>query len=45
MENYICTACNYVYDPSENDNVSFNELPEDYTCPVCCLGKDVFEQA
>lgn len=43
MEKYICTVCHYVYDPAENDNVSFADLPEDYICPLCGVGKDMFE--
>ncbi len=44
MEKYICTVCNYVYDPEENDGVKFEDLPEDYTCPICNVGKDLFEK-
>lgn len=43
MEKYVCTVCGYVYDPAENDNVSFADLPEGYTCPLCNVGKDMFE--
>lgn len=43
MEKYVCTVCHYVYDPAENDNVPFAELPDDYTCPLCGVGKDMFE--
>ncbi len=43
MDKYVCTACMYVYDPAENDNVPFSELPEDYVCPICSVGKDMFE--
>ena len=35
--------CGYIYDPAENDNVAFEDLPEDYTCPVCGVGKDMFQ--
>ena len=31
---YVCKVCGYVY---EGD-----ELPEDYTCPLCKKGKDFF---
>ena len=44
MEKFQCTACGYIYDPAENDNVSFEDLPEDYTCPLCHVGKDMFEK-
>ena len=43
MENYICTVCHWVYEPAENNNVPFAELPEDYVCPLCGVGKDLFE--
>lgn len=44
MEKYVCTVCHYVYDPAENDNVAFEDLPDDYTCPLCGVGKDMFER-
>ena len=43
MDKYVCTACMYVYDPAEHDNIAFNDLPEDYVCPVCAVGKEMFE--
>ncbi len=50
MKKYVCTACNYVYDPAVGDpengiaaGTPFEELPEDWTCPLCGLGKEVFE--
>ena len=51
MENqkFICEPCGYIYDPQLGDPDSgipagtpFEELPEDWVCPVCGLGKDVF---
>ena len=44
MEKFVCTVCGYVYDPAENDNVAFENLPEDYACPLCGVGKDMFEK-
>ena len=43
MEKFVCTVCGYVYDPAENDGVAFENLPDDYTCPLCGVGKDMFE--
>lgn len=43
MEKYVCTVCGYVYDPAENDNVPFSELADDWVCPLCAVGKDMFE--
>ena len=44
IKQYICTVCQYIYNPTENDNVSFEELPDDYTCPLCHVGKEMFEE-
>ncbi len=43
MEKCKCTVCGWIYDPAENDNVAFADLPEDYICPECGAGKDMFE--
>ena len=40
MEKYVCTACGYEYD----GETPFEELEEDYVCPVCGLGKEFFEK-
>ena len=42
---YICSVCGYVYDPKENNNISFEDLPNDYKCPRCKQGKDKFNPA
>ncbi len=51
MDKYICVVCGYVYDPEQGDpagdidpGVSFEELPEDWVCPLCGVGKDDFEK-
>ena len=48
---YKCTVCGYIYDPEKGDPESgiapgtpFEELPEDWVCPVCGAGKDEFEK-
>lgn len=43
LKKWRCTVCGYVYDPAEHDGVPFEELPESWTCPVCGVGKDMFE--
>lgn len=52
MKKYKCTACNYIYDPENGDTengikpgISFEELPDDWTCPVCGVDKSLFEKA
>jgi rubredoxin len=44
MKKYVCKICGYVYDPANNNNVAFEDLPEDWTCPLCGVGKDQFEE-
>ena len=50
MKQYICTPCNYIYDPEVGDpmrgvepGTAFEDIPDDWVCPICGLGKDVFE--
>ena len=42
---YVCKICGWIYDPAENNNVAFEDLPADWHCPVCGVGKDDFEPA
>ena len=41
-DKYICTVCGYVHDPAV-ERVEFNDLPEDYVCPLCGAPKSDFE--
>ena len=34
MSKYKCTICGYIYD-EEAEGVKFEDLPEDWTCPLC----------
>lgn len=50
MQKYVCTVCHYVYDPEVGDpennitpGTSFENLPADWVCPLCSVGKDMFE--
>jgi len=52
MEKMVCSVCGYVYDPAVGDpdngiapGTKFEDLPEDYVCPICGVGKDMFEPA
>jgi rubredoxin len=40
MSKHTCGVCGWEYDLSEG---AFENLPEDYVCPVCGAGKEVFE--
>lgn len=51
MTKWECSACGYIYDPEVGDpdngidaGTSFDELPEDWVCPVCGVDKDMFEE-
>lgn len=39
---YICKICGYVHDP-EAEGVAFEDLPDDYVCPLCGAPKSDFE--
>lgn len=50
MQRYVCSICGYIYDPAEGDSeggipagTAFENLPDDWTCPVCGAAKDEFE--
>ena len=50
MKKYICTVCDWVYDPAKGDpdggiapGTPFEEIPYDWVCPLCGVGKDDFE--
>ena len=50
MTKWKCFACDYVYDPRVGDpesdiepGTTFEDLPEDWVCPECGVGKDEFE--
>lgn len=44
MDDYVCLICGYVYDPAEHQNTEFADLPEDWICPLCGVGKDNFKK-
>lgn len=52
MNKYICSVCGYVYNPADGDpdqgvapGTAWDIVPEDYVCPLCGVGKDMFEPA
>lgn len=51
MDKYICTVCGYIYDPEigdpDNDvpaGTAFEDVPAEWVCPECGVGKDQFEK-
>ncbi|MCD4835073.1 MAG: rubredoxin [Bacteroidales bacterium] len=50
MKKYKCKICGYIYDPEVGDSqggiapgTSFDEIPDDWKCPVCGVTKKDFE--
>ena len=50
MKKYICTVCDYIYDPEVGDEdggiaagTAFLDIPNDWVCPDCGVSKDMFE--
>jgi rubredoxin len=48
---YVCSVCGYVYDPEVGDpdsgiapGTAFEDIPEDWVCPICGVGKGDFSE-
>ncbi len=51
MDKWECTVCGFIYDPAEGDadrsidpGTAFEDLPDDWFCPNCGVGKEFFEK-
>lgn len=51
MERYVCDVCGWVYDESEGyeeggiaAGTLWADVPEDFVCPLCSVGKDQFSK-
>jgi len=51
LSTYTCNICGFQYDPAEGDpamgippGTPFEDLPEDYRCPICNASKDYFSK-
>ena len=51
MKKHRCIVCEWIYDPAVGDpdggiapGTSFEDIPDDWVCPVCGVGKDQFEE-
>ena len=52
MKTYVCDVCGWEYDPEVGDpkhgiapGTAFEDLPDDWVCPLCGVGKDEFSPA
>ena len=52
MEKWVCVVCGYVYDEEAGDTDSgiaagtkFEDIPEDWVCPLCGAGKSEFKKS
>lgn len=50
MLKFVCKQCGYIYDPEQGDpdggiapGTEFENLPDNWKCPVCSAGKEDFE--
>jgi rubredoxin len=50
VKKYRCIPCDYIYDPALGDpdnginpGTAFEDLPDNWQCPVCFVGKEEFE--
>lgn len=51
MNSYECTVCGYIYNPAVGDpdggiapGTPFEQIPDDWVCPVCGVSKAEFQQ-
>ncbi len=47
---YVCSICGYIYDPEAGEpdsgvapGTAWEDVPDDFVCPLCGVGKDQFE--
>ena len=52
MKKYVCNICGWTYDEAVGDpdngiapGTAWEDVPEDFVCPVCGLDKSAFEEA
>lgn len=51
MKKYVCDVCGWVYDEEAGlpeagiaPGTKFEDLPDDFECPLCSVGKDMFSE-
>ena len=48
---YVCDVCEWIYDEEAGDpdngiapGTKFEDLPDDFVCPLCGVGKEMFSE-
>lgn len=51
MARYVCDVCGWIYDEAEGNEelgiapgTKFSDLPDDFECPLCSVGKENFSE-
>ena len=51
MKKYVCDVCGYIYDEEIGDpengieaGTKWEDVPVDFLCPLCGVGKDQFSE-
>ena len=51
MKKYVCDVCGYIYDEAAGDpdngiepGTAWEDVPEDFVCPLCGVGKESFSE-
>lgn len=51
MSKWECSVCGWIYDPAQGEpgqgvkpGTAFEDVPADFVCPECGVGKDMFEE-
>ena len=51
VKRYVCNVCGYIYDPAEGDpdngiepGTAWEQIPDDWVCPVCGAPKEDFSE-
>ena len=51
MQKWKCSVCEYIYEPEKGDpdngitpGTPFDSIPDNWVCPLCGIGKEMFEK-
>ena len=50
-DKWVCVNCGFIYDPAQGDpardfppGITFEDLSDNWTCPICYSSKDAFDR-